>query len=144
MDTSIYRTQPCPHCGAFTNRGTSVDMIIMQGDQILLGKRKAEPFKGSWGIFGGFIEWDEKPEDAVIRETKEESGLDVISMKLLGVYGDPHRHPRQVITLAYKVEVKGEAKAGDDIEEIKWVNKDAIPKDLAFDHNTILKDYLAA
>ena len=33
MDTSIYRTQPCPHCGAFTNRGTSVDMDYMQGDR---------------------------------------------------------------------------------------------------------------
>lgn len=142
MDTSIYRTQPCPHCGAFTNRGISVDMIITRGDEILLAKRGAEPFKGFWGIFGGFIEWDETPEDAVIRETKEEAGVEVTSMKLLGVYGDPKRHPRQVITLVYKVEITGEPEAGDDAEEVKWVNKDAIPDDLGFDHNQILKDYL--
>lgn len=117
-------------------------MIITRGDHVLLVKRGAEPFKGAWGIFGGFIEWDETPEDAVRRETKEEAGVDVTSMKLLGVYGDPARHPRQVITLVYKVEVMGEPQAGDDAEEVKWVDFNAIPEDLAFDHYQILKDYL--
>lgn len=142
MDKTIYRTQPCPNCGAFTNRGTSVDMIITKNDQILLLKRKAEPFKGYWGIFGGFIEWDESPEDAVRRETKEETNLDVIDMKLIGVYGDPKRHPRQVITIVYKIEVTGEPQAGDDAEEVKWFNKNNIPKNLGFDHNKIIDNFL--
>ncbi len=126
------------------NRGISVDMIITKGNQVLLVKRGAEPFKGYWGTFGGFIEWDETPEDAVRRETKEEAGVEVTSMKLLGVYGDPKRHPHQVITLVYKVEISGEPKAGDDAEDVKWVDNDKIPDNLGFDHNQILKDYLGS
>lgn len=133
--------QPCPHCGRYKNRGLSVDAVIVRGDKILLGKRKGEPFKGYWGIFGGFVGSDETAEDALRRETKEESGLDVISSDLIGVYSDPARDPRGTVTVAYAVRVRGEPKAGDDIEDVKWVHIDDLPDNLPFDHKQIIADY---
>lgn len=134
--------QPCPHCGRFNNRGLSIEAIIIRRDKILLGKRGNEPFKDYWGVFGGFVEWGETTEEALQRETKEESGLDVVSSKLVGVYSDPARHPRQVVTVAYLVETKGEPQAGDDISEVKWFALQDLPV-LPFDHAQIIEDSLA-
>lgn len=143
MDKTIYRSQPCPHCGAFTNRAFGTDAIIVKNNQILLAKRRVDPFKGYWAIFGGHINWDEKPIESLKREIKEEANLEIKSAKLLDVYGDPQRHPKQTIIVVYVVEpVNMNAKAGDDIEEVKWVDLDAIPQNLAFDHNKIISDYL--
>lgn len=135
--------QPCPHCGRYKNRGLSVDAVIVREGKILLGKRKGEPFMGYWGIFGGFVEWGETTENALRRETKEESGLDVIASDLIGVYSDPARDPRGTVTVAYVVEVDGEPRAGDDIEDVKWVQISDLPDDLPFDHKQIITDYLS-
>ena len=135
------KNEPCPHCGRFLNRGISIDCLIIKDGKILLGKRKHDPFGGYWGIFGGYVEWDESPEDAVIRELKEETNLSVRDMKLFVVYGNPGRHEKQVITIVYVVEVEGNPTPDDDIIEIKWFDLKEIPE-LAFDHNIIIKDYL--
>lgn len=140
---SVPADKPCPHCGRYNNRGLSADAIIVRKGQILLGKRRGEPFKGYWGTFGGFVEWNETVEDTLRRETKEESGLDVTSSKLLGVYSNPARDPRGTITVAYVVEVDGTPKAGDDIEDVKWFDLNALPK-LPFDHGQIIADYLSS
>lgn len=141
MSQPIPDNRPCPHCGRYNNRGLSADAIIIHKNQILLGKRKGEPFKSYWGIFGGFVERDETVEDALRRETKEESGLDVISSVLLGIYSHPERDPRETVTVAYAVEVKGAPVAGDDIEEVRWFDLDNLPE-LPFDHGQIISDYL--
>ena len=137
----LSKSEACPHCGRYLNRGISIDCLIVKDRKILLGKRKHDPFGGYWGIFGGYVEWNESPEDAVSRELKEETNLEAEDMKLFGVYGDPKRHEKQVITIVYKVKVEGKPTPGDDVEEIKWFDLKEIPE-LAFDHNTIIKDYL--
>jgi 8-oxo-dGTP diphosphatase len=119
----------------------SVEAIIIRGNEILLGKRGGEPFKGYWGFFGGFVEWDEMTEQALLRETKEECGLDITSFRLVGVYSNPERHPRQVVTAAYAVEAEGRPQAGDDISKVCWFSLKALPE-LPFDHHQILDDYL--
>jgi ADP-ribose pyrophosphatase YjhB (NUDIX family) len=120
----------------YINPKPCVAVIISQEDKILLARRGVEPLKGKWDIVGGFIEVDESSEDAVIRETKEETGLEVTIKEYLGsvadVYGDTH-----VATLnyCYLVEVKGgEPVAKSDVAELKWFAKDEIPEDMAFAH----------
>lgn len=140
MTPKVPHGQQCPYCGRFDNRGLSVDMIILKKNNILLGKRGKDPDKGHWALFGGHVEWGESVEDAVDRETKEESNLRVTKKKLFNVYSSPSR-VKQVVTMVYAIDVEGEPRAGDDIVDVKWFSLDDLPE-LAFDHRLILSDYL--
>ncbi|MFL5754010.1 MAG: NUDIX domain-containing protein [Bacteroidia bacterium] len=108
---------------------------------VLLIKRKKDPYKGKWAIPGGFMEVDESPEDAVCRELKEETGIELNKLEQFHTFGDPDRDPRKrVISIAYYGLVKAgtySARAGDDAAEAKWFNCKELP-DLAFDHKQIL------
>lgn len=137
----LSRNKPCPHCGRFANRGVSVDAIILKGEEILLVKRGVEPQKGFWATPGGYVEWDESAEDAVRREVREETGLEVDSLEMLDVYSEPDRHPKQVINILYKAGVEpGELKAGDDSEEVRWFKLNALPEEMALDHKQNIAD----
>ncbi len=132
---------PCPMCGLFANRGVTIDALIVRDNAILLIKRGKEPFLDSWAIPGGHIEWDEDANHAVNKEVLEETGLTVTSTKLLNVYTNPQRDPKQKITLAYIVDTQGEPKAGDDAKEFQWFDLNSLPE-LAFDHKLIIEDYI--
>ncbi len=119
----------------------TTDGIILKDKQILLIKRKNEPFKGKWALPGGFVEYGEKTEDAVIREVSEETGLKTKIRTLAGVYSDPNRDPRgHIITIIYVLDiVEGNVKAGDDASDVKFFDVHQLPA-LATDHNTIIND----
>ncbi|MHA1271705.1 MAG: NUDIX domain-containing protein [Candidatus Helarchaeota archaeon] len=126
----------------------TVDSIIDLGDSIVLIKRKNPPFKNHWAIPGGFIELGETVENAVIRETKEETGLDVKIIKIFKVYSDPDRDPRgHIISMVYICkatgDIKSNLKASTDAKEVKiFKKKELFTLDLAFDHSKILSDYI--
>jgi 8-oxo-dGTP diphosphatase len=90
---------------------------------------------------GGFVEYGETVESAVARELLEEAGLVANSLKLIGVYSDPDRDPRQhVVSVAYLVGVTHyNVKAGDDAASARFVDysPDLV---LAFDHARIVRD----
>lgn len=138
----LSNNEPCSHCGRFANRGVTIDALIIKDNQILLIKRGVEPFKGYWGMPGGYVGWDETVENAVKREVNEELGVTAKSVELLGVYSEPSRHPKQCINIPHSVEIEGEPKAGDDATEFKYFPLDNLPSELAFDHKKIIKDYL--
>lgn len=121
----------------------AADGLIVIDDKLVLIRRKFYPFEGKLALPGGMVEYDERVEDAVQREMKEETGLDVEIIKLLGVYSEPGRDPRgHVISAAYVLRrVGGELRSGDDAKAIELVDIDEIP-DLAFDHNEIIEDFL--
>jgi 8-oxo-dGTP diphosphatase len=121
----------------------TTDAVITDGPRVLLVKRGEEPFKGKWALPGGFVEYGERAEEAIVREVREETGLDVRVSKLIGVYSDPRRDPRgHTVTVAYICEPKAvnkKPRAGDDAAEAKWWRLDRLPK-LAFDHAGIVGD----
>ncbi|MCD6331179.1 MAG: NUDIX hydrolase [Thermoplasmata archaeon] len=118
----------------------AVDGVWIKNGKILLIKRKNEPFKGKWALPGGFVEYGERVEDAVLREFQEEVGIKAKIKKLLGVYSDPKRDPRgHVISVVFLLEAEGEPKAGDDAADAKFFSLDELPP-LAFDHEKIIKD----
>jgi len=119
----------------------TTDGIILKDKQILLIKRKNEPFKGKWALPGGFVEYGEKTEDAVIREVSEETGVKTKIRTLAGVYSDPNRDPRgHIITIIYVLDiVEGNVKAGDDASDVKFFDVHQLPA-LATDHNKIIND----
>lgn len=139
---TLTNNEPCPHCGRFANRGVTIDAIIVRDDQILLIKRGVEPFKGYWALPGGYVSWDETISDAVKREVLEELGLKVISVKEIGIYSNPNRHPKQCIDVLHCVEVEGEPKASDDAAGFQYFPLDGLPEQLAFDHTQLIQDYL--
>jgi 8-oxo-dGTP diphosphatase len=124
----------------------TVDAIIERDDKILLIKRKNEPFRGEWALPGGFVEYGESAEDAIIRESKEETNLDIAIKALLGVYSKPGRDPRgHVISICYVAAAKGEEKGGTDASDATFFTPAEIKKlKLAFDHEDIISDYLVS
>ncbi len=122
----------------------TVDAILVENSKILLIRRKRNPYRGKYALPGGFVEYGEKTENAVVREVKEETGLKVVVRSLVGVYSDPKRDPRDhTITVVYEVQrIGGELKGGDDAAEAQFMPLSKLPP-LAFDHSKIVKEYLS-
>jgi 8-oxo-dGTP diphosphatase len=122
----------------------TVDAVITcEDDSIVLIKRKKDPYEGSWALPGGFVEYGETVESAVLREVKEETGLEIDLQGLVGVYSDPERDPRgHTVTICYLARKSGgELKADTDAADVECILKNEILKlKLAFDHNLIIKD----
>lgn len=121
----------------------TVDGIIMMNGKIVLIRRKNEPFKGMHALPGGFVDYGERTEDAIIREVEEETGLKTRIIRLIGVYSDPDRDPRgHTVSVVYALEpIGGELKKGDDAASVELVNVDNLPP-LAFDHEKVIEDAL--
>jgi 8-oxo-dGTP diphosphatase len=104
-----------------------VGAIILDGDQILLEKRKNSPGKGKWAVPGGLVELGENVEQAVIREVKEETGLEVDEPRLVDVanyvsLGEKGAVMYHYVIIDYLVTVKsGKLKAASDADALKWV-----------------------
>ena len=104
-----------------------VGAIILDGDQILLEKRKNSPGKGKWAVPGGLVELGENVEQAVIREVKEETGLEVDEPRLVDVVnyvslGERGAVMYHYVIIDYLVTVKsGKLKAASDADALKWV-----------------------
>lgn len=122
----------------------TVDPIILTNDgKVVLVKRSFDPYKDHWALPGGIVEYGETVEIAVIREAKEETGLDIKIEKLAGVYSDPNRDPRgHFVSVCFLcVPVGGELTTSVETKEVKTFSKGEIKSiKLAFDHQKILKD----
>ena len=123
----------------------TVDGIVQIDDKIVLIKRKNPPFKDFWAFPGGFVEYGETTENAVLREIYEETNLKTKIKHLLGVYSDPNRDPRgHTVSVVYILEpVEGTLKGSDDAKDAKLFKiEDVKNLDLAFDHKKIFDDYI--
>jgi 8-oxo-dGTP diphosphatase len=122
----------------------SADVTIIQNSSILLVQRANDPYKGFWALPGGFIEPGETIEQCAIRETKEETGINVEIIGINNVYSKPGRDPRGwTITVNFICKVlSGGLKAGDDAGDAAWFPLDGVPP-LAFDHADALRDALS-
>lgn len=104
-----------------------VGAVVFRGDEVLLVKRGKAPFKGKWSIPGGGLNHGERIEDAVHREVREETGLTIRLVGLIGVFEAlpdevaeaPYSH---IVLIDYAAEwVQGEPVAGDDAAEALFV-----------------------
>ena len=127
----------------YRNPALTVDAIIMDDEKLLLIKRLNNPYKDSWALPGGFVEYGECVEDACIREAKEETNLDISIDELVGVYSDPARDPRGLtVTVAYKCSITGSTlESSSDAKDARFFTLDELKMlCLAFDHEKILED----
>ncbi len=114
--------------------------------EVLLIMRGHPPFEGMWACPGGFIEMEETPETAAVRELQEETGLSEVELFQFHTYGTVNRDPRhRTIAIAYAgLLTNNDAKisGGDDAADARWFNIIDLPT-LAFDHDLIVKDAIA-
>jgi 8-oxo-dGTP diphosphatase len=120
----------CPACGFvnFREPKVGVSVLVEQEGRILLVQRAIDPGAGLWSLPSGFVEWDESPEAAAIRECAEETGLVVEILDLLDVshYTDDYRGPG--LNLTYRARVtEGSVRPGDDAQAAGWFAPAEIP-----------------
>jgi 8-oxo-dGTP diphosphatase len=125
---------------SINNRPLAVDGIIAYGHRLVFIRRKNEPYKDMLALPGGFVEADETTEQAVLREIKEETGLNGEILKLVGVYSDPQRDPRgPVVSVCYLLRATGTCRASSDASEVILLTLKDVPR-LAFDHSAMISD----
>jgi ADP-ribose pyrophosphatase YjhB (NUDIX family) len=119
----VYYANPTPAAG----------VVVVDGRAVLLVKRKYEPKAGLWTLPAGFVEAGEEVAGCAVRETKEETNLDVRITRIFDVYSafdDPRTAVVLVLYLAERV--GGELKCGDDASDARFFDLDALPEDVAF------------
>ncbi len=123
----------------------TVDVIITRPGHpllLVLVKRRNPPL--GWALPGGFVSFEEPVEAAAAREAKEETGLDVRLVRQFHVYSEPGRDPRgHTITVVFIGEADGEPTGGDDAAEARFFSVDALPSDVVFDHEEIIRDFFS-
>ncbi|WP_400203947.1 NUDIX domain-containing protein [Candidatus Methanomassiliicoccus intestinalis] len=127
---------------AYRNPTPTVDGIITAFGKIVLIQRKKEPFKGCYALPGGFVEYGETAEEAVVREILEETGLETEIIDLVGVFSSPDRDPRRhTMSVAYSLRVLGGTLcSGDDAANADYFPLDNLPH-LAFDHDQMIEKW---
>ena len=126
---------------------TSTAIIPYEPNKILLIKRNTVPFKGYWALPGGRVDPGETVEQTIVREVKEETGLDVTIERKIGEYIEQgvkdgveyEYYPTCFLVKTVGGEVK---KQESEIQEIKLFSLNELPKPLAFEHDLMIKDYV--
>lgn len=119
-----YPTRPLVGTGA----------LVLQDGRLLLIRRGAPPGQGKWSIPGGLVELGENVRDAMVREVKEEVGLDVEAVKLVDAFDSVTLDEQGKIQYHFVVVdflariVGGSVQTASDILEAKWVNMEEVEK----------------
>lgn len=125
-----HRRRRCPRCGwIFYDNPAPAAVALVEGPAgILLTRRAAPPFQHTWDLPGGFVEADELPDRALIRELREElgaraviTGLHGFSIDRYGAGGIP------ILAVVYVARLVGKPSARSDVSEVRWFRPDAIP-----------------
>jgi 8-oxo-dGTP diphosphatase len=124
----------------------TVDAVVLRKTgtvpEILLIRRKHQPFEGAWALPGGFINEEEDLQEAATRELSEETGIHIPIMSQFRTYGNPKRDPRhRTVTVVYIawLDILTTPIASDDAAEACWFVLNRLP-DMAFDHAEIIRD----
>ena len=131
---------PSDTCGYvwWDNPLTVVAAIVEKDGNIILARNKEWPEK-IFALITGFLEKGETPEAAVVREVKEELGLDAEIREMIGVYSF---FDRNQLIIAYYLIATGEIRLGDELAEIKMI----LPQKLRpwpFGTGLAVRDWLA-
>ena len=126
----------------YLDRKVVAGTIVMDGGRLLLTRRSIHPAYGKWTYPGGYVDWGEPVPAAAIRETWEETGLDVDLQGLLGVYSYPDS---PVVVVVYRALVTGGTiRLCHENDRVEWMRPGEIPWDeLAFPSTrAALRDFL--
>ena len=129
----------CEACGFvhYANSVPAVSALVVDGEgRVLLARRAQEPDAGLWDTPGGFLEEAEDPAAGLRRELLEETGLTVEIGDFVGMFTDRYGDgpgAAAVLNLVWEATIaSGEPRAADDVSELRWFARDALPAELAF------------
>jgi mutator protein MutT len=111
-----------------------VGALILDGDSILLVRRGKEPLRGYWSLPGGAVETGERLAQALRREVREETGLEVEVLQLFEVFerilpDDAGAAQHHYVLLDYLCRVAGgSARAGDDAMDVRWIPRSELDR----------------
>jgi 8-oxo-dGTP diphosphatase len=111
-----------------------VGVLITQGNNVLLAKRLHVHGEGTWSTPGGHLEYGETPEECAIRETREETGIEITDLHFRAITNDVFvAEERHYITIWMEARYKsGEAQvnAPYEMSETRWFDWDSLPEPL--------------
>jgi ADP-ribose pyrophosphatase YjhB (NUDIX family) len=138
-----------PVCGRcrfvfYLDRKVVAGAIVWEAGRLLLTRRAIHPAYGRWTFPGGYVDWGEPVEAGAVRETREETGLEVDLRGLVGVYSYPDS-PAVIVVYRARI-IGGTLRLCHENDRVEWVAPAAIPwNELAFPSTTAaLRDFLAA
>jgi ADP-ribose pyrophosphatase YjhB (NUDIX family) len=124
----------CPVCDSivFREHKVAAGVLVERDGQVLLVRRRMQPRQGMWTFPAGFVEFDEDPAEAAVRECREETGLEVEVSGLLDlIAGREHDRGADIVVVYRARLVGGEPKADDDVDRAAFFGPDELPP-LAF------------
>lgn len=123
----------CDGCGFihFYDPVVAAVVFAVQDGRLLMVRRAVNPERGKWAFPGGYIDYDEDPRQAAVREVREETGLAVRITRVVDVLGrDMSKGAKASIVILFEGEiVSGSPNAQDDVAEIAFFTLDEIPRD---------------
>jgi 8-oxo-dGTP diphosphatase len=113
----------------------------------MLIKRATVPFRGYWALPGGRVDPGETVEQTVVREVKEETGLDVVVVRKIGEYHEKgvqngveyDYYPACFLVASISKKIR---KQDAEVEEIRLFSLRELPEELAFEHAQTIRDYV--
>jgi ADP-ribose pyrophosphatase YjhB (NUDIX family) len=124
----------CPRCDYihFVEPKVGVGVLVVDHGRLLLVKRAKSPEKGKWSLPAGYVDYGEDPAATAVRETHEETHLEVTISGLVDVYHNPPGSGGASIFILYRAQpVSGRLQAGDDALDARFFGLDELPE-LAF------------
>ncbi len=126
----------------------SVDVIIFGFDEgklkVLIGRRKMDPGRGEWSLYGGFVDVNEGIDQCAERTLQELTGLKNLYMRQVGAFGAVDRDPgERVVSIAYYalINVRDYSEQLQREHGVEWVDINNLPT-LYSDHNEMVRQAL--
>lgn len=139
-------TRPCcTTCNfiLYANPASASCAVVLSDRRVCLVKRGIEPYRGHWTLPAGYQEYYETPEEAAVREAREECGLEVAVIRLIDVmYTTDDARKRANLNVYLCRVTGGELAPGDDAEEAMFFSLDALPSDIGFQNNRRILDQI--
>ena len=135
----------CEKCG-WVYYGNPLPVVVCavrnKDNKLLLAKRNTEPGKNRWALPGGFIELNESPEKACLRELKEETGLRGKIRRLIGIYVQNTKYYNQLIVIGYEVTViRDKLLLNSELKEGNFFSIKDIPSIPFLSHRKIVDEF---
>jgi ADP-ribose pyrophosphatase YjhB (NUDIX family) len=138
----------CGYCGfvQFKDPKVAVAAVISRERRVLLVRRAVRPRAGFWALPAGYMDSDELPEETLVREVAEETGITIRVLGLNTVVPLGGWQERRGILLVYWAEyIDGTTVAADDVSEVAWFEPGQVPwHELAFESTAqLLHNWIA-
>ncbi|MDO8571800.1 MAG: NUDIX hydrolase [bacterium] len=132
----------CDACGFvyWNNPKPAVSVILSKNQDILLLQRSQEPFPGYWVLPGGYIEEDEEPAEAIIRETKEETGLDIVIEGVVQIYLVREDPRGSSIDIVYRGKILGGMLETTEHSQYRFFPRENLPEMIAYKHREAIEE----